>query len=43
MNSQDKPHVGAVLIAYNAAGTLEHFYKEFPKEAVRTIVLVESS
>lgn len=29
------------MIAYNAAGTLEEFYKEFPKDAVRTIVLVD--
>lgn len=41
MNVQDRPHIGAVLIAYNAAETLERFYVDFPKSAVQTVVLVD--
>jgi glycosyltransferase involved in cell wall biosynthesis len=37
------PHVGAIFIAYNAAGTLEEFWRHFPHESVRTAILVDDA
>jgi glycosyltransferase involved in cell wall biosynthesis len=38
-----KPVIIAVLIAYNAAKTLESFYKSFPKHLVHKIILVDDA
>jgi glycosyltransferase involved in cell wall biosynthesis len=34
-------HVGAILIAFNAERTLEKFIAQFPREYVKTIILVD--
>jgi glycosyltransferase involved in cell wall biosynthesis len=38
-----KPVIIAILIAYNAAKTLESFYKNFPKHLVHKIILVDDA
>ncbi len=43
MNSAKRPHIGAIFIAYNAEHTLEQFYREFPKECVESIILVDDA
>ena len=39
--TEKKPKVIAILIAYNASGTLEKFYSGFPKNYVDEIILVD--
>ncbi|MBI5494417.1 MAG: glycosyltransferase family 2 protein [Deltaproteobacteria bacterium] len=43
MTGQGEPHVGAIFIAYNAATTLEQFWKDFPRDRVRTAILVDDA
>lgn len=38
-----KPRVIAIFLAYNASKTLEKFYKEFPKEFISDIILVDDA
>lgn len=38
-----KPKIIAIFLAYNAAKTLEKFYREFPKELVTDIILVDDA
>lgn len=40
---QRKPKVIAILLAYNASRTLEKFYRQFPKELVSDIILVDDA
>ncbi|MBI5065248.1 glycosyltransferase family 2 protein [Candidatus Woesearchaeota archaeon] len=40
---KNKPKIIAVLIAYNAEKTLEEFYKDFPKNLVDEIILVDDA
>lgn len=38
-----KPKIIAILLAYNAEQTLEKFYRQFPKELVSDIILVDDA
>lgn len=38
-----EPKIMAILLAYNAAQTLESFYRQFPKELVSDIILVDDA
>lgn len=40
---KNEPKVIAILLAYNAADTLEKFYKELPKRELDDIILVDDS
>ncbi len=40
---KNKPKIIAVLIAYNAEKTLKNFYKNFPKNLVEEIILVDDA
>lgn len=40
---EKKPKITAIFIAYKAAKTLEKFYKEFPKELVDEMILVDDA
>lgn len=40
---KQKPKIVTIFIAYNAAKTLENFYKNFPKNLVDEIILVDDS
>ena len=43
VQADKKPVIIAILIAYNAAKTLESFYRNFPKHLVHKIILVDDA
>lgn len=43
MSVKNKPKIIAVFLAYNASKILEKFYREFPKELVSDIILVDDA